>query len=232
LKKFQSIYSNLLYWFGRKVIDLYALIFLKLNIVKHSNKFPKGPKIISPNHPTTSDPFIITKIIDERITMLITKGAFDVPIFGSYLRKSGHICVPYYDSKFNGRTVYKQAKSSLKQGKNVVIFPEGRLSVKFDQLLQAKTGAVRLALETGVPIIPVGISLDVKKVITLTWNIRGQIEEPRWYFKGPYEITVGKPIYLKGDVNNRSYVRSSSKKLRAEIKKLLTISQGRIKNRT
>ena len=59
-------------------------------------------------------------------------------------------CIPL----FNKEQAYNESKELIKSGKIVGIFPEGRLGKKEKKL---KTGAVRLAIETNTPILPIGL---------------------------------------------------------------------------
>ena len=38
--------------------------------------------------------------------------------------------------------------------------------------------------------------------------MRGQVEYSHWYLRGPYNITVGRPLHFNGSVENRPYVHS------------------------
>jgi len=76
--------TSMIYWLSRPMIGLYARM-LKLDVVRHE-RLPKGPKIITHNHPTTSDPFLATYALREPSRTLVIGPAFDVPGFGAYLR--------------------------------------------------------------------------------------------------------------------------------------------------
>lgn len=216
--------SKPLYWSGSKLVKTYTKIMLRMSVVSH-DPIPKGPKIIVANHPTTSDPFILTSVSNGQAAVLIKDVLFDVPFFGNYLHWAGHIPV----SKGEGAVAFERALELLKNGITIIVFIEGDLSKFIHKTGKPKTGAVRLALSSGVPIIPVGIGVKEKNVKVLSSMIKGIREWSKWYFKGPYAMTVGKPIKITGNVENREQVKKLSGWLSEKISGLQNESAVRIK---
>lgn len=207
--------DELLYKSGQQIMNLYTKAMLDLDVVWHA-PLPDGPKIIAPNHPTTTDPFFMTALIPEPIKILVTGAAFDVPVFGRYLRGVGHVPVV----KENGRAALNEAQQLLAEGRTLAIFPEGALSPRNGGMHRPRTGAARLALGAGVPVVPVGIHLDRSRVRFVEPEIDGQIENGRLYLRGPYAVTVGKPIHFQGDAGNHDYVRLVSERIMDHILQL------------
>jgi hypothetical protein len=81
---------------------------------------------------------------------------------------------------------------------------------------------------SGKPIIPIGISVKSKNIRWIRSIIKGVQEWGKWYLKGPYAITIGKPINLKGSVGNWNQVRKISAWLGEKISKLEKESRIRI----
>jgi 1-acyl-sn-glycerol-3-phosphate acyltransferase len=88
----------------------------------------------------------------RRIRFMATKRAFDKPVVGALLRGMKHIEV---DMSAGGRA-YEQAVEALRRGELIGVFPEAGVSASFT-VRDLKTGAVRLAAEAGVPVIPVAV---------------------------------------------------------------------------
>lgn len=217
--------QKMLYYVGRYAIELVSHILLDMNILYHE-ELPAGPKLIAPNHPTTVDPFIITVVAPEPVHILITESAFKAPLLGKYLRSAGHVPVLVE----NGRAAFEAGKHLLEEGKTVSIFPEGALS-PLDGIARPHTGAVRLALITGVPIIPVGIGLDKSRIRELDTGIEnheGGTEVARLYLGGPYFITVGVPMRLSGSAEDRAYVGAQTQRVMRHIIRLSRMSDLRI----
>jgi 1-acyl-sn-glycerol-3-phosphate acyltransferase len=88
----------------------------------------------------------------RHIRFLAKKGAFKHPVVGRLLRGMRHISVDMTD----GAVAYSQAVAALKQGEVLGVFPEGGVNASFT-VRALKSGAVRMASEAGVPIIPVAV---------------------------------------------------------------------------
>ena len=88
----------------------------------------------------------------RRIRFLATKRAFDKPGIGWLLRGMHHIPVDME----RGAAAYADAVTALRAGELIGVFPEAGVSASFE-VRELKTGAVRLAAEAGVPVIPVAV---------------------------------------------------------------------------
>ena len=128
----------------------------------------------------------------------------------------------------SGRDALTEARERLESGGTVAIFPEGHLSPQEGGHLPARPGAVRLAMLTGTPVIPVGIHLLHERLRTIFSHIRGKTSEGRWYFSGPYGITTGSPLRFGGDVEDRDHVRSVADAVMHHIIELSHESQDRL----
>ena len=217
--------EQLYYWSGRSIVDLYARLALDLDVVWRA-PLPPGRKIVAVNHPTTTDPFFMLAVIPEQVSILITEMAFRVRGFGDYLRAAGH--VPVIEG--HGRLAFERAKELLRAGQTVCIFVEGALSPLGDELgfHPARTGAVRLALSTGAPIVPAGISCDPKRIRFQKTTVGERSEMARWYPGGPYAVTLGKANYCDGDIEDREGVRLSSQRVMQRIERLSHASARRL----
>ena len=169
---------------GRQIAGLYGKALLNVQ-VEWQASLPSGPKIIAANHPTTTDPFLLMGLIGEPMSILITESCFKLPGLGAFLRAAGHVPVV----SGNGKAALDEGIRLLRAGRTVGIFPEGVLS-PLDQLGRGgcyapHTGVARLALATGAPVIPVGISLDPARIVFRDTLIDGVTEHVRWYCPRP-----------------------------------------------
>jgi 1-acyl-sn-glycerol-3-phosphate acyltransferase len=212
-----------IYWLSRPVIGVYGRM-LKLD-THHHEPLPKGAKIIAANHPSTSDPFLVSLIAREPARMLVINHAFDVPLFGAYLRASGHISV----APENGRQAFEAAERHLRNGGSLILFPEGQLSPREGGFQEPRTGLARLAMMTGVPVIPVGISLSPRGLWHIESDVGDQWVASRYALRGPYGVTVGRSFHIEGDVENRAYVRQASRRVMQRIADLAEESRERLR---
>ncbi|MFZ2024884.1 MAG: lysophospholipid acyltransferase family protein [Microgenomates group bacterium] len=205
---------------GNILSKMYAQ-FLLITVVRRDESVAKQtPKIFVANHPNTLDPFYLLGILRERVVILITEHVFHIPVLGKLVRQAGHIEVTEV-----GSAVYIKAKEALLQGKSLLIFAEGDISYSPYKLRTFRTGAVRLSLETGAPIIPIGIHLDASKIWKRKTIIKQKLLLFTWYRYGWYTVVFGKPVYFSGSVEKRALVRTYTSELRRHV--LVCMKQAR-----
>ncbi len=204
--------DRILYYAGGKLVKAYSKLMFRMS-VRSRFPIPKGAKIIVANHPTTSDPFVLTSISNGQAAVLIKDVLFNVPVFGKYLHMAGHIPV----SAGRGKEAFEKALMLLKKNITVIIFIEGDLSKFIHKIGKPKTGAVRLAIASGKPIIPIGISVKRQNIKSIRSIIKGACELGKWYLKGPYALTIGKPINLGKMAGGRIRIKKLSNRLRERI---------------
>ena len=113
------------------------------------------PFIVVANHQTYIDPVWTCLPMRRRIRYMAFAPAFEWPIVGSLIRYIGAFPVPH-DSRTSVGAM-KEAITSLRNGAILTIFPEGARELSDGEMLEFKTGAVRIAIQAGVPILPVTI---------------------------------------------------------------------------
>lgn len=113
-----------------------------------------GGVIIASNHQTYCDPFWISVPVSRPTRYLAWDAAFNWPVVGTFLRWFGAWPLQLEGS---GPTPIKRSLQWIKEGGAVVIFPEGGRGNPDGSMKKLKAGAVRMALEAGVPILPVTI---------------------------------------------------------------------------
>ncbi len=215
--------EKLMYWFSKPVVRSYTGTMLQMDVYRHMI-IPAGPKIIAANHPSTTDPFFVASMVGHQSFILINNLLFQVPLLGPYLRFSGHIPVV----AGSGAAAMDEALKRLAEGCTVIIFPEGDLSPEKGGFLKPRTGAARLSLASGAPIIPVGIHLNRERVHTVRSTVQGKDEYGRWYLRGPYNLTVGKPLTFHGSLEDHTYVRAVSATIMHHIIELARESEIRM----
>jgi len=216
--------TRFLYKTARTVIRAYAQLLFKMRI-HWMAPLPSGRKLIAANHPSCVDPFVIPLLSSIEVRILITGKAFQVPLFSNLLRRCGQIPV----TPGGGQDALEEARKHLEADGTVAIFPEGHISPHEGGYLPARPGAVRLAMLTGAPVIPVGIHYPREKNIRISSRIAGgEDSEGYWYLTGPYQITVGEPLYFSGDANDRAQVEAASAQLMDEIARLAEHSRLRM----
>jgi 1-acyl-sn-glycerol-3-phosphate acyltransferase len=117
---------------------------------------PARTYIFMSNHVSNLDPPIITPLIPKRTSVLVKKELFSLPILGRSMRMGSMIPVDR-GNRDAGIESVRVAKQVVQQGLNMSIYVEGHRS--FDgKLLPFKKGPFYLAMECGVPVVPVTIT--------------------------------------------------------------------------
>jgi 1-acyl-sn-glycerol-3-phosphate acyltransferase len=114
----------------------------------------KGPFVVLANHQSILDILLLSRLPRE-MKWVAKEELFRIPWVGWMLRMSGDIPIRRGDAESGGEALGR-ARTYLERGMSVMIFPEGTRS-KTGQLLPFKSGAFRLALETGIPILPIAV---------------------------------------------------------------------------
>lgn len=215
--------SEILYKIGRIVIHSYARLMLKMDVHWHTS-LPAGPVLFAANHSSTTDPILIHLISKKPMSVMIMSKVFSIPFLGAYMRKMDQICV----SPGQGEKVLEQARQTLKAGRSVTIFPEGLISPAGGRFNSPRSRAARLALNSGVPVIPIGIYLSDKGCRRIPATFEGEPDIVTRYLRGPYAITIGKPMHFRGDVIDNDFVRKVSENIMQSIRALALDSQRRV----
>lgn len=127
--------------------------------IQDGDKLPRrGAYVVAPNHYSEIDPVMVGMVSWKlgRMPRFLAKGSlFRIPVVGWFLRKSGQVPVERAGST-RGSAPLDAAKEIVRDGRIVIIYPEGSLTRDPDLWpMRGKTGAARMALENDLPVIPV-----------------------------------------------------------------------------
>jgi 1-acyl-sn-glycerol-3-phosphate acyltransferase len=118
------------------------------------------------------------------------KDAFDHRISGPLMRSYHHISV----DRDNGQQSYDDAVRYAREGQIVGIFPEATISRSFE-IKELKTGAVRMAAEAGVPLIPmVTWGTQLIKTKDHPSDLRGRGKTIGLHVGAPIAVTGEDPV--------------------------------------
>ncbi len=114
------------------------------------------PFLIVANHQTYIDPVWICLPMRRRIRYMAFAPAFRWPVIGPLITYLG--AFPVSPESKVAVTAMKEAIETLGDGAVLTIFPEGGREFSDGEMLEFKTGAVRIAMLANVPVLPVTIS--------------------------------------------------------------------------
>ena len=120
--------------------------------VEGLDNLPERPCVIACAHSSTWES-IVTQTFLPPLAWVLKKELLKIPVFGVGLRATGPIAINRNDKKNALDQVLEQGLDKLKEGRYVLIFPEGTRT-PWGQKGRYKKGAAKLALAANVPIVP------------------------------------------------------------------------------
>lgn len=164
----------------------------------------KGVYIFAPNHSSYLDIPICNVSIVNSFRFIGKAELNKVPLFG-YMFKRLHIPVNRGSITDSYRS-FVGAKQKLEEGTSVLVFPEGTIPDKKRVTLKRfKDGAFRLAIETGIPIVPMTI-LGAARALPDDGKLLLHPTKVRVIFHDPIE-TAGMDISEAGELKKRVYAQ-------------------------
>ena len=117
---------------------------------------PARTYIFMSNHVSNLDPPITIPLIPRRTSVMVKKELFSYPILGRAMRMGSLVPVDRGNREAGIESV-RVSKQVIEQGLNMTIYVEGKRS--FDgKLLPFKKGPFYLAMECGMPVVPITIT--------------------------------------------------------------------------
>lgn len=183
----------------------------------------EGPFILAGNHISELDPVVVGYGVWKlgRLPRFMAKDSlWKIPALGSLLRATGQIPVA---RGRGGQASIDAAGERMAAGGGVIVYPEGTLTR--DPALwpmRGKSGAVRMAAELGVPLIPFA-----------HWGTQAVFaryaKAPTPRFRAPVTMSIGEPLDLSAlvhDPKDRQVVQDASDALMRRISELLGEIRG------
>ncbi|MGH9704834.1 MAG: lysophospholipid acyltransferase family protein [Candidatus Acidiferrales bacterium] len=174
--------AGLLYRTGMGALMwLYRLLGIRIRVEGLEN-IPPSVCVFMANHTSNVDPPAIVHAIPRRIALLAKKELFQIPIVGAALTVANIVPVDRKDRDAAVASV-ERAVAHLKAGVSFLVYPEGTRS-RDGRLLPFKKGTFVMAIQAGVPIVPVSVA-----------NAHRIMRKGKWAIH-PGEIIVrfGRPI--------------------------------------
>lgn len=175
-----------------------------------------GPAILASNHLAVADSFYLPLVVTRRITFLAKAEYFTgTGLKGWFTRwfytAAGQVPIDRTDADA-AQAALRTAGRLLSEGKLLGMYPEGTRSPD-GRLYKGKTGLARLALHTGVPVIP---------VVMIGTNVVNPPGSKMWRF-GRVTVRFGKPMdfsRFEGMAGNRFIERAVTDEVIYELMRL------------
>jgi 1-acyl-sn-glycerol-3-phosphate acyltransferase len=142
-----------LYRAGHTLCTAVAELAFRLKIYGRENLIEQGPAILASNHASYLDPPLVGVACRKEVFYLARKTLFEKPVLGSLLPRIN--CIPVDRDRGDVGAV-RTLLRLLKEGKRVVVFPEGTRS-KDGNLQPARGGLGLIIAKSLAPVVPVRI---------------------------------------------------------------------------
>lgn len=157
-------------WWSKSIIRILELIAGTGFEIRGAENIPSGAAIFASKHQSAWDTLIYMAILPGP-ALVMKKELFRIPLYGWYARHAGMIGVDRRGGVRALKHLIRRARSALKSGRPVVIFPQGtRTAPGVHKPYQAGVAALYRAL--GQPIVPVAVNSG------LFWGRRAFLKHP------------------------------------------------------
>jgi glycerol-3-phosphate dehydrogenase (NAD(P)+) len=146
--------NPVIYWIVRAVLQPAMLIYFRVSRTGMDHVPRKGGVLLAPNHRSFLDPFVLAICVRRPIYFVAKQELFSKRFQAWLLNSLGAFPIKRGESDEESM---ETARILLARGEYVMIFPEGT-RIRKGSLGKPKRGVGRLALQTGVPVVPVAVT--------------------------------------------------------------------------
>ncbi|GEM_PF-245313 len=155
--------------------------------VDGDDNIPAGPAVYMANHASYYDVLAILGYMNVQFRWTVKKELYRIPLLNLAMKGAGYIMI---DRGHHARAMaaMKVAAEKIRSGTSVMIFPEGTRSEDGKIKYPFKKGGFHLAIQAGVPIVPIGITGSRPILPKGSFTVR----------PGRIYMSIGKPIFPQG----------------------------------
>lgn len=182
--------------------------------------------VLAVNHVSWFDPFVVANVLWDNgiIPRFLAKASlFEVPFVGAVFRSAGQ--VPVFRNSAAAADAVRDAIAAVQAGRGVVVYPEGTVTRDRDLWpMRGKTGAARIALASGRPLIPMA-QWGAQEIM------RPYRRELRLLPRKTMRVRIGSPVDLDDLVDrdlDAETLRVATDRLMAAITGLLAEMRGEV----
>jgi 1-acyl-sn-glycerol-3-phosphate acyltransferase len=175
-------------WFRRHwARTVFGIIGARVRVKGLERLDPGANYVIVSNHSSLMDIPVLMGWLPIRFRFLAKRELLKVPFIGWFLRHDGHLTVDRKSLRSSIESTNECARLIREKRLSVLIFPEGTRSAD-GRLQRFHDGAAYLAIQSGVPLLPVGIvgAFDVLPA------------RSSWFMPADIELRTGQPVPAEG----------------------------------
>ncbi|WP_442927560.1 lysophospholipid acyltransferase family protein [Microbacterium sp.] len=211
-----------LFWPVAVVVIPLVSLLAKIRVVGAEKLPGEGSFVLAPNHYSEFDPLVVAVAVwraGRAPRFMAKESLFRIPVLGWIMRRTGMIPVARTSSATAAKQTMKQSAELVEHGRGVIVYPEGTLT-RDPELwpMRGKSGAVRLALADGIPLVPMAQ--------WGTQEIMGRYQKglSLWPLRKPVRVLIGDPIDvsdLRGRAGEQAALTEATTRLMNAITVLL-----------
>ncbi len=183
----KRLYRIAVFWLGLAISGARYILGIRYVVEGRDNLPAAGqPVVLLVKHQSTYETFLMPVIMPSDLAYVFKRELLYVPFFGWAI---GRLDMVHIDRQLKSQAfnrVVQQGRELLARGIWVIMFPEGTRIAR-GQAGKYKSGGARLAIETGVPVVPVAVNSAV------CWPRKAFIKYP-----GTVTVSIGPMISSQG----------------------------------
>ena len=181
------LYRIAVFWLGLAVHGARYILGISYQIKGQANLPPLDqPCILLVKHQSTYETFLMPVIMPKDLAYVFKRELLYVPFFGWAIGQLDMVHIDRQQKSQSFQKVVQQGKALLRKGIWVIMFPEGTRIAR-GQAGHYKSGGARLAIEAGVPVIPIAVNSAV------CWPRKAFVKHP-----GMVTVSIGPAIASDG----------------------------------
>jgi 1-acyl-sn-glycerol-3-phosphate acyltransferase len=123
------------------------------------------------NHVNLFDPFVLYASIPQFFRGLELESHFRIPVYGWLMKRFGNVPVPDVNRPADLKRMWRLTRAAIDSGVSILAFPEGQRTLD-GRVGPFKDGVFRMALQFGIPIVPVSLAGSFEFNRKTSWLIR------------------------------------------------------------
>ncbi len=177
---------------GEAIIQFWSVVFLWVPPMRYSvegrdHVQPGEQYFFLANHLSNFDIPLLFRAIPTPIRYLAKKELYKIPVFAQALNVTGMVKIDRGAGATSYAAINEGVAKAKKNGYSLIVFPEGTRS-RDGALHPFKKGAFRMAIMTGLPVVPV--------TVNGTWEVWPP--GSKLFYKGDAQVVIHEPIPTAG----------------------------------
>lgn len=161
---------------------LMGVFLVELRVLGSESLEPDRPYVFVSNHFSLIDTPLMFGFLPLEFRILARSGLWKIPFIGWHLGRAGHLPVNRVNPRLAARNI-AYAAEKVAGGRSILVFPEGGRR-RGKAMRPFKTGAAHIAIQAGVPVVPMAIAGTGRVLPPGSWHLR----------PGVVELRIGQPI--------------------------------------